>query len=318
MTDEATPTAAPADDLFTDLDIPSSEPFDDGGAGDSPPAATPAIQPAPVAPEAPPTEGTPASDPAAVPAPSSPAEHQVPLNTLITERRKWQSDIENERNARLELQGRLAALEKPAAPPPETPAPDFLEDPKGYIDHQTKLAREAAEKAVAEANSARQRTDQQGAEQRFTQTLTNDEAAFSAKTTDYNAALNHVRGVRAQQLSLMYPQATGQQLQEALRREELTLAVQAMQQGRSPAETAYAYAKTLGYAGAVPSGAPSTTTPAVPLPKGATVTDIAAARQAAATTLGSGGGATGEGDPDGYEATEDPLDAALRERFKKR
>lgn len=311
MTDENT-TAQPVEpDLFATLDIPADEPFDDGGAdpAQSPTAlGTPAEDaPAAVTPAAP--EPPAASAPAAPSSTPQPTEHQVPVSVLTAERREYQGRLDAERAERAKLEARLAALEKPA--PVSDAEPEFIEDPKGYVDAKLKQTREAADTAKAETAALRQELDQNKTEQGFMQAVGEDETAFAAKTADYGAALDHIRTTRAAQLLLMYPAATADQLRNALRMEERALAVQALNQGRSPAETAYSYAKTLGYQRAAAQNGPPPSGPGE-----SNVTNIETARKAAATTLGSGGGG-GDG-PDEYAAEEDPVDTALRERFKKR
>ena len=80
--------------------------------------------------------------------------------------------------------------------------------------------------------------------------LMQSEAAFRAKTPDYDAAASHLANARASQLQMMGLQP--HEVQQTLAEEVLEITRAAIQQGREPAELAYEWAKTYGYA---PQGA---------------------------------------------------------------
>jgi len=227
-------------------------------------------------------------------------ERSVPLAAHLEERRQYKAEIEAERASRAALEARLAKLESPPAAP--VPQPEFIEDPKGYVDHRVQAA-------LDQLNSVKQEVDKTGksAEQiatetrynRFMSDLQTTEMQFKAATPDYLDALNHLRTVRATEIQLTYPNATQEQIIEGLRREELGLAHQLMQAGRNPHEVAYQLAKARGY---TPKGA----APAVPNVAGKT-------QLPPDQTLGSGAGSPNAGDnaiPEGEE-----FDLAMKQMF---
>lgn len=238
---------------------------------------------------------------APAPAPPEKPERLVPLESLLEERRKFQSKLDEQDQQLKTVADELSKLK----PKPEAPvAPDFLEDPKGYIDSAVERIEKSAKHAGTTAEQLRAQTDQEAQFRGFVSNIQTDEAAFAARQPDYQDALRYLREQRAADLKMVFPQATDQQVIQQLSQEELALSAQVMQSGRSPAEVAYEYAKRRGYAGkAAPAGKPS-----------ATAAEIAAATQ----TLGAAGG-TPEGDPD-FDA-DNPmaeLDAAISGAFRKK
>lgn len=215
------------------------------------------------------------------------------------EKRKYLSDEDAE--LLQELKAKRAEAQQPKRP-------EFVEDPKGYIDTAEKEVREAL-KELREANAQRSQADErQQQHQQLMGTIAHHEHTFVAANPDYQEALAHTRGVRANQLRMMFPDATDQQIQQQIGREELGGAQQILARGGNPAEFAYNYAKTLGYvkkqaAAAVTNGA------AIEHSKGEKP-DKDAVR-----SLGGGGGA----EPD--DAPADPMpefSAALKERFARK
>lgn len=216
--------------------------------------------------------------------------------------------------AALEAQPRLSAddaellksLRQQRQQAQEPADPDFLQDPKGYVDTKLQRALKKLETAETTANETKQVIEQQGQLRQIMDTVQSHERVFAQTTADYPQALAHIRNVRTQQLKLLYPQATDAQIHQQISREEIAGAHQALQAGLNPAEVVYQYAHTLGYK--TPA---ATTTPAASPALGNPQPDRSAAR-----TLGSGGGAA----PTAQDAseTEDPLpefSAALKERF---
>lgn len=211
--------------------------------------------------------------------------------------------------ARLEAQPRLtsedqAALAKLRAADQATQQqePDFLADPKGYVDNKVKAALEkldAAEKKTEETHAKVAEGEQLRAVLQATMTA---EQTFVQTTPDYPQALQHIRSVRTAQLQALYPEATAEQVANHIAYEERETARGLIAQNRNPAEFAYTIAKTLGYQPQKPQGQPANRQAPV---------DKAAVR-----TLGSGGGDA--------QATEDAgsgmpeFKAALAERFKKK
>jgi len=223
------------------------------------------------------------------------------LTSQIEELKKQPALSEEDRELLKDLKAQRAAAQKPKAP-------EFIEDPKGYIDAKEQEVREAL-KELRESNAKRAEADQQQQQyQSLVSSISTHEQAFVATNPDYQDAINHVRGVRANQLRMMFPDATDAQIQQQIGREELGGAHQILQRGGNPAEFAYNYAKTLGYVKKAP---------AAPAANGAAHAEPAEAKpdKDAVRTLGGGGSA---------ETDETPADtmpeftAALKERFTRK
>jgi hypothetical protein len=289
--------------FFDSLDIPDTE------TAAPEPAPTPAPEapapeaaaPAPEAPAPVPTTIEAARDPATgkfVPKPQQEPEHKViPLAAHLEERTRWKQELQA-------LQERIAKIEKPAAPP--EPEPDFVEDPKGYVDAKTAKALEALKQVEQKLEPVQAATEQQ----HFLQQVAMVEAEFVKTSPDYYDALAHIRQVRAAQLQELYPQATPEQIGQQLMNEEVQTARALMAQGRNPSETMYKLSKTFGYHKAE---APKPQAPALPNVPKAPVADPSA-------TLGSAGAAADtvdENEMAGEDSAEDILTIALRERFKR-
>lgn len=225
------------------------------------------------------------------------------LTAQIEELKKQPQLSEEERELLKDLKAQKKAASEPKPP-------DFLEDPKGYIDAGRKETQDAL-KELRDADKQRKEAEQQQqqVQQIVTATLAK-ESEFVKTTADYPDALNHLRNVRGQQLKMLFPQATDQQIQQQIGREELTAAAQILQAGGNPAEFAYNYAKTMGY---VKKAAPAAQANGIAA-AAAAVTETKPDKDAV-RTLGGGGGAEAEAE------SADPmpeLTAAMRERFTRR
>ena len=75
--------------------------------------------------------------------------------------------------------------------------------------------------------------------------MNSSEAQFRETTPDYDAAINHVVQARAQELS--YFGLSPAQINETIAQEATDIVRAAVQQGRNPAELAYAIAQSRGY-----------------------------------------------------------------------
>lgn len=177
-----------------------------------------------------------------------------------------------------ELTAKIEALSKPAAPAAEAEAePDFLADPKAYVDAQKAKLQALTEKLDADKQQQTEaQKQQQQAQETWTKVL-ESEAQFVAATPDYHEALAHVRTVRTQQLHMMHPDATAQQIAQHIQGEEFQGAAALVAQGKNPSEFYYNYAKTFGYK---PKAAPAPVTNQQQRPD-----------KDAVRTMGSGGGA---------------------------
>lgn len=181
--------------------------------------------------------------------------------------------------------------------------PDFLADPKGYVDAKVAAAAKASEEAKKVSDVAKQAADEQAHRQDIWQQTAAAESAFVQQAPDYAHALEHVRSVQARQLALLHPEATPEQIKQHIAFTEVQAAAGCLAQGRNPAQFAYEMAQALGYRPQAKPGGKQT--PGKMIDKDA------------ARSLGSGGG-----DSDGADADEGDgmpeFKAALSERFKRK
>jgi hypothetical protein len=231
----------------------------------------------------------------------------VPLATFLEKTNKLKADLEARDISLKEFQTKLAALEAKLNPPAPAPvAPDFVEDPKGYVDHKLtetlgKIA-EANKKAEDTGKEAKETAAQAAAQVQFQQAMSavqQNEQAFARDNPDYYDALAHLRTIRAAQLREFDPEISQEQIVATIRGEETNLAVQLIRQGRNPAQTALNLARTFGYQ-PKPKEEPKVEVAKLP--------DAPNRRLSPDQTLGSGAG----GDVELYAKDEvDPLDVAL-------
>jgi hypothetical protein len=211
------------------------------------------------------------------------------------------------------MRAELDAIRNPPKPKPD--APDFIQDPKGYVDHQVKSALEQLESGTKTATQTAEQANASAGEARFHMALNAAEQSFVSRQPDYYNALAHLREVRAADIRLLNPEITQQELQQAIGREELQLAGMLMQSGRNPSEIAYNLARSRGYS------PPKPAEPAKPEVRPAAPEKIAAllppvpepAKLAPDLTLG-----TGTGSPVTSDIEEDPFEAAFKEMFGSR
>jgi hypothetical protein len=228
----------------------------------------------------------------------------VPLAKYLDDRNKFKAELEQRDLTLRQMQAKLEEFEKKHAPK-EEPEPDYIDDPQGYVE--SKLAKtmkaleeansktaESSKRAEEEARAARETAEING----FMQNLAAHEAQYVAKNPDYYDALAHVRQIRAFQLQQFQPGITDEQIAEAIKREELGLAVQLARAGRDPVATVHEMAKRYGYqpkAAAPPAAKP-------PVDSGTS------RRLPPDQTLGGGQGAP---DLDSGDDQVDEVDAAL-------
>lgn len=203
-----------------------------------------------------------------------------------------------------ELTAKIEALSKPPAaavePPPE---PDFLADPKAYVDDAKAKLKQLTDQIEADKKQQTEAQRQQEESRETWNKIVAADAEFAAATPDYYDALNHVRAIRAEQIKIEVREtldrdATDQEVAQILAAQEAQGAAQLIAKGKNPSKFYYEYAKTFGYK---PKAATSQGTPsATP----ATKPDKEAVR-----TMGSGGAADSTGDDDG--PTDSPLGGLL-------
>lgn len=251
--EQSAPAPDAADSMLSALDAPADEA---PAAPEPDPTPAPAAASTPGAPTSAPAAGIPPSAPGtASPEPAAAPDRNIPLAVLLDERRK-----SDERYAA--LLARTEALEKGAKAadaPPEPPAPDWLEDPKGYIDAIDKRAQEALKKVQEESGQARSVAEAQTADANLNLALTAAQEAFTATTPDFKDALGYAREFRGRQLEVLNPGMPVAQIAQIIHAEERNLAATLARQGINPAERIYQLSKSMGYtpkAAAVPVPSP--------------------------------------------------------------
>lgn len=209
-----------------------------------------------------------------------------------------------------ELNAKIEALAKGPAPAAEVEAePDFLADPKGYVDaSKKKLADLEAKLEADKTQQSEQQKQQQQAQETWNKVLAS-EAEFAAATPDYHDALNHVRGIRAEQIKIEIREtedreATTEEIGQILARQEAQGAAALVAKGKNPSKFYYEYAKTFGYK-------PKAATTAAP---------VAKPDKDAVRTMGSGGGSerAGGDEPEGALGILAAAQSEHRAQFKRR
>lgn len=247
----------------------------------------------------------------------------VPLAVLLQERNESKAELAR---LRAEIEALKNPPKQPEAPPP---IPDHAADPKGYVDGTVAAALkklEEANKAATEQAQAATRTAQQSAEQaqevQFGQLLERAETVFVQQNPDYYDALAHVRGIRVEQLKLVHPGITEDQIRQQIGREELQLARQVAQQNRNPIEFVYELAKRFGYQRQQPlpgqqgqqqqgqqqNGLPPVEGGPRQLPPD---------QRLGTASGGQGGGKNEDADPGQADGYKDPFDDAFSEMFSR-
>jgi len=171
------------------------------------------------------------------------------------ERDNYRRAMKEERQRRQEIEARLEKLEGlkeqieklSAARQPETKDPEFMEDPKGYVDLQSKKVQEAIQRLESQAKEGSSRAQEQLAQMQFMQNVQSDESQFIRQNPDYYEALNFIREQRRTELEELGIEDE-QEIAQIINREELQAAAVAMNKGTSAAAHYYNRAKRLGYA----------------------------------------------------------------------
>lgn len=147
---------------------------------------------------------------------------------------------------------RYAALEKrlnELLNPPKA-VPDFNENPAEHLKHETdqvKAQLQQLEQERRQQAQAQEQAQRQQEAMRYVATeVSKAEAEFSAKTPDYQAAIEHMRKVADNNLIVAGYDDPAERAQ-IIQQQSLALAVASIQKGKSPAEVAYAYARNYGW-----------------------------------------------------------------------
>lgn len=238
-------------------------------------------------------------EPAKEPAKAEPRKEPqtVPLAAHLEEKRAIKAELDA-------LKAELAALKNPPKQP--TPPPEFQEDPRGYVDHQTKSVLEQLEqtrRAVEETKQQANLSVEQTQQIEFRQHLQAAEMAFAQEHPDYMDALGHLRAIRSKQLQIFDPNLTQEQINRQIGLEEFNMAMGFARNNRNPVQMAYQLAEAYGY---VPKAKQE---PAPEVPKVAGPKTLPPEQ-----TLGSGAGGGAVED----DKVEDPFDQAFNEMFKRK
>ena len=179
------------------------------------------------------------------------------------------------------------ALTKKPEPPPPTP-PDKDIDPQAYQEWQNQQVQQQVQTIAQQQAQTQQREFVNDVRQRWQATA----AAYSNEKPDFFDAYNHAIGVHGNRLKLQFPQATPQQIQDELVREELVLVHGAMQRGENPADVVYRLAQTYGYQPPPPPEAGNNGDPPQRPGPAATTLAATAQRQASNRSVAAAGGPT--------------------------
>ena len=237
-----------------------------------------------------------------------PAEKTVPLATLLEERaakKQLQEKLQTFEQEIRQIREQRQQVEQPVK---EDAAPDYLQDPKGYIEWQRRQAEQAINKELEPIRQQYQQSEQQRQQEAIASQISTKageyEAEFIEAQPDYYDALQHIRNLRIAEAQALGMQP--QQISMALRNQELQLAAFALQNGKNPAVLAYNLAKSLGYGQQLQQAAPIVTEEAK--------ADMAAKREKAQGMGGSGGASIDSI----LGASNEEFEEAMAEMFGKR
>lgn len=256
-------------------------------------------------------------------APDPPAAQIANLNGALREVRGENKELKQALAKQQEqfaaLQKQIEALSNPPKAGEVEEEPDFLADPKVYVDKNLAKAKAEATRAQeavkkledGETARAEQAKKQAEMQEQWNEVITK-ETEFATTTPDYQDAINYVRNLRMQAFTAEYEAIndrapTQAEISKALTTQEIQGALTLQQKGKNPAQWYYNYAKSLGYKTPEPQADPAATPAAAvaqPPAKSPPKPDKDAVR-----SMGSGGGAGTAPDPEA--ANRDPMDALL-------
>lgn len=146
-----------------------------------------------------------------------------------------------------EIERKLAAFEQARQQPatPEEPTPDRNEDPVGYAIWKAEQAERRQKETDEVVKRSEQATEYGRQVQAVTQAYQASAVEYAKTTPDFADAYNHAINARIQQLQLMG--ADPMQAQAMVNQEEISMAANALRQGKNPAEMVYNLAKIWGY-----------------------------------------------------------------------
>lgn len=222
------------------------------------------------------------------------------LKALESERDSYKNAMHSERMERKQYQEQVRLVNErfqklmEAQTPPPPQIPEYEEDPLGSTYGKVNQLAEH----VNELRQAELSRQEQAAFTSYVESVRADEEAFAAKTPDYKDAITFAQTSRVKQLEAM-----GYEPKDALiilAQEAMQLSQRAQQMGRSPAEFAYNYAKSVGYSPKPPSNI-----------------ETVAAGQAVAKSVAGGGKPVAEGGiPANLAELSDEEFEALMKKYK--
>ncbi len=193
------------------------------------------------------TEGPAPEAQAATPAPQPEAtpkqdDRQVSLQALQQERARRQTAEQQLQEMQRAIQQAQAEYER------QQKTPDPQEDPIGAIQYQNEQLKAQLEQ-VSQWRQQQEAAQQQAAFQaELVNRVAQSAREFAQQAPDYPEAWKFVTEARSKQLAPLIPDPV--QREQAMMREALEIATQAMQQGLNPAQRYYEIAKAWGYQGA--------------------------------------------------------------------
>lgn len=152
---------------------------------------------------------------------------------------------EQTRRIQAELQMKQIQQQLEEKTKPVVPAPDPSQDPLGAMMHQqNQIAAQLAE-LQGRLNQTQQDSQLKNQFEQFAASVRSIKEAYEKVVPDFNDAYQHVRNTRAADLRMLgMPEAN---INQTLLQDEMTIAQNALQNGKNPAEEVYNMAKRHGY-----------------------------------------------------------------------
>lgn len=155
-----------------------------------------------------------------------------------SQRRHYQQLVEGQNETIRQLNEKLEALAKKLSPEEEINKDD---DPIAYLDSRA----EKTQKTIEELREELHREREEGRAKSFQTQIQTLESDFASKHADYWDALEHLKGSRIEELSLMG--LSEDKITETIMGEYATLVTGALKNGKNPAEVAYNLSQKRGY-----------------------------------------------------------------------
>lgn len=185
----------------------------------------------------------PVIDPVVAPVVAPPAAQPVvpDADTLLRQ------SLATEQARRVEMETQVAEirrqLEEKLNPPPQ--APDGATDPLGLLVFQQQQLAKQMQDLQTKLTQETQNATLKQQFQAFTESVRAIKDAYVKTTPDFDAAYQHVRATRAEDLRMAgMPEAN---INQTLLQDELNIAQNALTKGLNPAEEIYKMAKRYGY-----------------------------------------------------------------------